>query len=127
MEVLLYPYLPISDRQRVGPWELIPFGDQKEEDILSEVVKEMVEGLIALYSDEDPMVNLGAVARWREAKVGDDIDREAMRSLGRALVVAVLDANPSNLDREDAAPNAGHQSATSDNAIGYGHPIDGSG
>ena len=127
MEALLYPYLPVSDRRQVGPWELIPFGNQSDEDLLNAAVKEMVEGLIRLYGDDDPMVNQGATARWLEGKVGDDIDRAAMRSLGRALVVAVLDANPSNLDREDASPNAGHQTATSDNAIGYGHPIDGSG
>lgn len=126
MEALFYPYLPTSDRSEVGPWQLIPFGDLANDDLLNEVVKETVEGLVGLYSVDDPMVNLGAIARAREGKVGDDIDRQGMQNLGRALLVSMLDANTPALDQEEPA-NAGHGMTTSDNAIGYGHPIDGSG
>ena len=44
---------------------------------------EAVGGLALLYESERVSMPLGAVARPREGRVGDDIDRAAMTRLGR--------------------------------------------
>ncbi len=124
MRVLLYPYLPLCERQVVGDWELIPVEQLTDGDSPNLAGAQAIRGLADLYDIPGSIGRPGAVARPREGRVGDNFEREAMRTLSRAVLVALLAGNPSPLlPEEERSGNEGHMMATSDNAIGYGHPI----
>jgi hypothetical protein len=125
MEVLLYPYLPLVERHRAGPWELIPTADLLDEDAHTPDRAELIRRLVRMYRLPENTQGLGALARKHDGKVGDEIDRRGMQLLRRAVLLAILDANPSFLTPEgDRTGNEGHAAVTSDNAVGYGHPIE---
>lgn len=48
-EVLLFPYLLLSERVRFGSWELVPRSAFDENDAVNKWVAEMVKGLLELY------------------------------------------------------------------------------
>lgn len=54
--------------------------------------------------------------------MGEAVDLDSVRALHRAVVASVLDPNPSLAEQEK-----GHQVATSDNALVFGHRVDESG
>jgi hypothetical protein len=68
----------------------------------------------------------GAVIVGRDGRVGDELPRDAMAPLRRALCAALVDLNPSFLEQDDQThPNAGNAVASADNAQVYGHPLTG--
>jgi hypothetical protein len=48
-DILLSPYLPISHRTRVGPWQLVPFGPLDESGIVPDDLAQPVARLVAAY------------------------------------------------------------------------------
>lgn len=124
MLVLLYPYLPLRGRQSVGPWELVPARNLEDDDAPTPEAARAIRGLVELYELPEDLGQFGALAKPAGGLVGDEFERQAMRALGRALVVALLAGNPSLLTpEEERSGNEGHMMLTSDNAIGYGHPL----
>lgn len=120
--VLLAPYLPLSDRITVGPWRLIPFARLERRDALDDATAHDVGQLMDLYrSGVDGLPHLGALVHRSYAKVGARLRPTTMRELRRAVLLALLDANPS-----EESPNAAHM-ATSDNAVFYDHRLSGTG
>lgn len=122
-EVLLFPYLFASERLSAGGWKIIPRTDLVAEDAVSDWVRESTLGLLDLYELRSGTWDaVGCIAGPPDGLVGDPIQIDGMRALQRAVVAALLDPNPSLSQKE-----AGHQVATSDNALVYGHRVDGSG
>lgn len=124
MDILLYPYLPLTNRRTVGGWQVIPIAEVESDDLVNDFAGRAVEGLGRLYEVEGMQLPLGAVARPPDGAIGDDFELSAMRTLGRALLVGLLDTNPDFLAKgEEPLGNLGHGTVTSDNALGYGHPV----
>lgn len=122
-EVLLFPYLFASERLSAGGWQIIPRADLVADDVSADWVRESTLGLLDLYAFRSGSWDaVGCIARPPKGVVGDPLRVDEMRVLHRAVVAALLDPNPS-LSKKDA----GHQVATSDNALVYGHRVDGSG
>jgi hypothetical protein len=120
-EVLLFPYLPIgSDRLEVGPWELIPRRAFDDGDATAPWVAESVRGLLDLYKVSTTTIGMGTIVRHRDGKVGDTVDRDAMRPLRRTVVAAVLGGNP---EVTEPGRQQGLSVATSDNALLFGHSV----
>ena len=115
--VVYAPYLPLSSRENVGTWELIPRGLLEDGDAVDAEVVRAFADLFEL--PRRPRANVGVFARPHDGRVGDDpADGAAINELHRALVVGVLDQNASPLlSEEERSPNAGHEAFTSDNAI----------
>jgi hypothetical protein len=124
-EVLVAPYLPLSQRTSVGPWELIPRAQLAAADVSEAWVLEQVQHLLNAYREQDrSSVAFGVVLRAHDARVGDAIDRSKPPSLRRAFLAAVLESNPSALTPEsERTGNEGHARVTSDNVLVYGHPL----
>ena len=120
-EVLLFPYLPVTDRVELGPFELIPRRLFEDGDAQHPWVAEAVRGLFELYKVRTASTGHGVVIRPQDGRVGDAIEREVMTPLRRILVAAVLDGNPQVTEPER---QQGHSVATSDNALLYGHRLD---
>lgn len=116
--------LPVRIRTHSGGgWHIIPRSSLGEGDAIAKWVSESALGLLDLYKlRSGTWDGVGCVAKPPEGAVGDPIRIDSIRTLHRAVVAALLDPNPS-LDDADA----GHQVATSDNAIVFGHRVDGSG
>ena len=124
MAVLFYPYLPFAGRCSVGDWELISADKLQKADVVEGLGVEMVKRLPDLYEVPSLVGNVGAFARPKDGQVGGGFEEETMRRLGRSLTLAVLSGNPDTLLPEDELTgNEGHVMMTSDNAIGYGHPL----
>jgi hypothetical protein len=113
--------MPLRERITVGPWRLIPFASFRPEDALDEATATEAAEVIDLYR-EGGSGRLGAIAHHSNAKVGARVRQATMPNLRRALLLALLDANPT-----EESPNAAFATATSDNAAFWGHEIDGSG
>lgn len=117
-EVLLFPYLPLAERLRVGPWELLPQVAVNEQNTVSAWVADIMPQLMDLYRTPGVgLAKMGCVARLARDPVGAPIDALGYRrALHRSVVAALLDGNP---DR--AMEAQGWTVATSDNALMYGH------
>jgi hypothetical protein len=117
LHVILFPYLPLSKRVRVGPWELIPCRNFATTDAASARAKKQAHQLFDFYeAPRDAGAPLGVVVRRARGKVGNRVRPSSLPSLRRAVLAALLDANPKD-------PDAGHGVASADNAVLYGHPI----
>jgi hypothetical protein len=122
MEVMLFPYLPLSKRITIGPWELIPKSQLTAADAIAPEMVEHAHGVADLYALPSKSSGFGAFVRHADGGVGDEIDRTKLSALHDAVVVPLLDRNPSRGDPEqDEDPNAGHRTCTTENALLYSH------
>ena len=125
MEVLLFPYLPLADRRVVGGWELIPRELLEPEDVEPAPVLEAARGVAALYRMPGHDRGFGAFIKPPGRGVGDACP-EGLRTLYSAVVVSLLDQNPSRAIAgmvEDY--NTGHRMCTTENALVFGHRFEG--
>lgn len=129
MEVLVFPYLPISDVVSIGGWRLVPGGAAANASPTAEVQR-CVDGLLGMYGHDDKHPR-GAVVTPPAGRIGDEIPRSEMPRLRRAVLVGALEGNPTPpallSPDEEPHPNGGWASITSDNVVLWGHPIDESG
>ena len=88
-------------------------------------------GLLRLYGAGADDHIAGTLAAPPGGRIGDAVPVEQLATLRRAIVVGLLEGNPTPPalveDPEDVDPNGGWKSATSDNAAIWGHPVDDSG
>lgn len=124
MDVLLYPYLPLRQKIKIGPWTLAPPSAISDSDVAGPTEFDLVQGLVGIYKLPSNASNMGAVA-WNSADgLGARIDREAMSALSSALIMGLLDTNPDHLvPDEDRSGNEGHMAVSADNALAFGHPL----
>jgi len=121
VEVLLFPYLPLADRRLVGGWELIPRELLEPGDVEPEQVLEAAHGVAALYRMPGHERGYGAFIKPPGRRVGDECP-EGLRTLYSAVVVSLLDQNPSQaVAGMDDDPNVGHRMCTTENALVFGH------
>lgn len=126
--LLIAPYLPLSERVRVGPWELCPFKAAAASTVVPPALSGPVSRLIEAYSlPTGAGCVLGAVAYPHGSNVGAPFERSDMKLLGHALLAGVLANNPemARSKEEEEWSNAGHAVATTENALLYGHPLGG--
>jgi hypothetical protein len=119
------PYLPLSFRETIGAWELIPRAALNDADARDAEVARLARGFADVFElPREPQHGVGAFARPVDGRVGDERDLDPIIDLRRALVVGALDRNASPyLPEEERSPNAGHETYTSDNAVVVAHPV----
>lgn len=122
-DLVLAPYLPLSEKAEIGPWALLPFRDFASRNARGRALYNQARRIITAYRLKDAMSPIGCVAVPIEGRAGDECDPEHMRVLARALAGAVVDGNPSLVHSDDS--NLGHRMATADNALVVGHLLDG--
>lgn len=123
-DLLLTPYLPLSDDMCIGGWRLVPFNKMSEVEILPQAIAKPVERLVAAYSREDRM---GAVVYRDGEQVGAEFDMRDFMRLRAALLAGSVAGNPPMATTADNGLDA-HSLTTSENALLVGHPLgDGSG
>jgi hypothetical protein len=121
VEVLLSPYLPLGERRVVGGWELIPRELLALEDVDPELVLEAAHGVAALYRMPGHDRGFGAFIKPPGRRVGDECP-DGLRTLYSAVVVSLLDQNPSRAVAGMVDDyNAGHGTCTTENALVFGH------
>jgi hypothetical protein len=123
--LLMYaPYLPLREPLDVDGWRLVPVGELDNAESISDFAIAAAKGLAALYSASDNDAVTGAFAYRIGQGLGAVFDEDDVLDMHRALVVMVLDANPSRLAAADEPDgNEAYRAMTSDNALVFGHPI----
>ena len=125
VEVLLFPYLPLAQRREVGPWRLIPREQLTAEDTTGEQMVELAAGAAKLYRLPGHDRGYGAFIHRDDQPVGEEINPDRLRTLYHAIVVSLLDDNPSRavagMVDDD---NSGHRMCTTENALLFGHRFD---
>jgi hypothetical protein len=126
-DVWLAPYIPLSEETTVGTWLFVPFRAFAQRHARGRAVYYESRRLVTAYKLRNTAgMPFGAVIMPCEGRVGDDIPRELLPRLWRALVPALIDLNPSFLEQDDQRrPNAGQAMASADNAQVHGHPLTG--
>jgi hypothetical protein len=125
MEVLLFPYLPLGERRTVGPWSVIPRAQLEAVDCVNPAIVDHAQGVRALYRMPGGDAGYGCFVARNGQPVGAELDPDGLQTLYHAIVVSLLDQNPSR-----AMPgigedyNAGHGMATTENALLFGHRFD---
>lgn len=131
MQIVVLPYLPLREIATVGGWRLIPAQRCVVDAFVDDDARVKAQGLLRLYEAGTGARVAGALAAPPNGRVGDDVPIDQMRTLRRAIVVGLLEGNPTPPalaeDAEAVDLNGGWKSATSDNAAIWGHPIDESG
>jgi hypothetical protein len=124
-DVLVAPYLPLRQREIVGPWELIPRSALVADDVSEPRLLEAIPQLLDAYRPQSSnSAAFGVVIRSSAGKVGEDFDRTTPALLRCSLLAAVLETNPSRLTpEEERTGNEGHESLTSDNVLIRGHSL----
>ena len=131
VHIVVLPYLPLREAVAVGGWRLIPAQRPHEEAFVDDDTRIKAEGLLRLYGGDAPARLSGAFAAPPNGRIGDDPPVDQLTTLRRAIVVGLLEGNPTPpalaVDEATVDPNGGWRSATSDNAVLWVHPIDESG
>ncbi len=124
-DILLAPYLPVSQQVRVGTWDLVPFDGIDQARVVPDDLVRPVTRLVTAYRPESRQGQaMGVVAVPEGGHVGSPFDRSAMGRLGYALLAGVVAGNPPMaVSEEDQEPNAGWAVASAENALLYGHPL----
>lgn len=123
-DLLLTPYLPLSEEMTIREWRLVPFNQIDEADIVPQAIAKPVERLIAAYGRQDRM---GAVVYRDGEQVGAEFEMRDFMRLRAALLAGTVAGNPGMASTEDGGLDA-WSFTTSENAFLVGHPIgDGSG
>lgn len=123
-DVVLFPYLSLDKRVRVGPWELIPKKDLKAEDAVDEPTYKLAQLHLALYALPDVGLakGCGCLARFDSRRIGEPVGLGLLHPLRCSVLGAVLSVNP-----EDDAKNPGLYASTSENVTVYAHPLNNEG
>lgn len=125
-DVLIAPYLPVSQTARVGPWNLVPFACLEASGLLPGALRGRVMRLVEAYRlPAGAGQRLGALAVPEGGRAGDPFERALISRLGHALLAGVVSGNPMMAADHDAEENlnAGWGAATVENALLYGHPM----
>lgn len=122
-DILIAPYLPLSERTSVCGWSLIPFGHAGELEIARRDVRTAVDQLVEVYAVDEPF-GLGALIAPPNGELGAKFDRAVMPRLGHALLAGTVNGNPPMVTNDEAS-SGGQRMATSENAVLYGHPVTG--
>jgi hypothetical protein len=123
-DLLLTPYLPLSNEMTVREWRLIPFKAVREAGVVPEALAKPVERLMAAYGRDDGM---GAVVCPVGKQVGAEFAMRDFMRLRAALLAGTVGGNPEMVRTEDGGLGA-WSLTTAENALLVGHPIgDGSG
>jgi hypothetical protein len=125
-DVVLFPYLSLQERVRVGVWELIPKNDLKAQDAVDQFTLELARQHLGLYSlpeaDKSVAERCGSFARPAGRPIGEPVDRSTFPALRLSVLGALLSMNPG----EDTS-NPGMTVSTAENATLYGHPLNAAG
>jgi hypothetical protein len=122
---LYLPYLPLEDRVGIGEWRLIPAAVLSEEDAPVPLSLKLARGLVGLYERPPSYTTSGAFAQPSGGRVGDEFGLDEFGRLRRALVMTLLDQNPSGVkDQDKRNPNEAWRTYTSEHAQAWGHRID---
>jgi hypothetical protein len=122
-EIVVFPYLYLSNRVKAEAWEVIPRAELTRDDAEEQWVYEAALGLLDLYKlRSSHWERVGCFARRTDGRIGESVEMSALRGLHRGVCAALLDPNPSLAEKDK-----GHQAATSDNALIYIHGVDPSG
>lgn len=124
MEVLLFPYLPLAQRCTIGPWLLIPREQLTADDTTGETMITHAHGVARLYRMPGHERGFGAFIRHEDQPIGQEIDSPGLGVLYHAVVVSLLDQNPSRAVADTVDYNSGHRMATTENALLFGHRFD---
>jgi hypothetical protein len=126
-DVWLAPYIPLSDETVIEPWLFVPFRAFRQRHARGRDTFNETRRLVTAYKlDGTAGLPFGAVILPKNGRVGDEIAREFLPRLWRALVPALIDLNPSFLDQDDQhSGNAANAVLSADNAQVYGHPLTG--
>lgn len=122
-DIVVFPYLYLSERIKAGAWEVIPRSELVLDDADEEWQYEAALRLLDLYKlRSSHWERVGCLVKPVDARIGSSVDVPAVRELQRGVCAALLDPNPSLAEKDK-----GHQAATSDNALMYIHRVDASG
>jgi hypothetical protein len=128
VQIVVLPYLPLRDAVAVGGWRLTPAQEADDDAFSDNDTRIKAEGLLRIYGAGTGARIKGAFAAPPGGRIGDDIPVDQLTTLRRAIVVGLLDGNPTPpalaADEATVDPNGGWKSATSDNAALWVHPID---
>ena len=124
-DLLIAPYLRLSEGVSMGPWDLLPLRDVDGSTALPTTLRDPVLELVEAYRlPSGGGGTFGAVAFPASEDIGAPFLSADMARLSRALVAGSLADNPPMVVSEDEqTPNAGDMAATSENALLYGHPL----
>ena len=124
-DVWLAPYLPLNNEVEVGPYTLVPFKDFKRHHAASSNAYNEVRRLRTAYRIKDePTQSFGALVLPTGGRIGnEDLNRDMFPLLHKALLAALIDANPPL--PTDHSEGAAHATATAENASIFGHPLTG--
>lgn len=125
MQVLLFPYLPLAERRRIGPWLLIPRAQLDADDCGSAQMVEHAHGVWGLYRMPADATGYGCFVTRNGQPVGAELEATGLRTLHDAICVSLLDENPSRAVAGMVDDyNAGHRMCTTENALVFGHRFD---
>jgi len=131
VQIIVLPYVPLREAICVGGWRLVPAQRAESAAFADVETRGKAEGLLRLYGAGAGARIAGAFAAPPGGRIGDDAPVDQLTTLRRAIVVGLLEGNPTppglGEDHEDVDPNGGWKSAASDNAALWGHEIDPSG
>jgi hypothetical protein len=95
-DVLIAPYLPLRQREIVGPWELIPRSALTADDVSEPRLLKAVPQLLDAYRPQNSNSGaFGVVMRPSAGKVGEDFDR-ATPALLRCSLLGVVPRDVEN-------------------------------
>ena len=125
-DVWIAPYLRLTERVRVGRWEVVPADALKLADCASQHALDQVNGLLKLYRRPRrvPDQGFGALFRRGQELVGESFRPRDVGKLRQALLLGLLDANQTPWRGPLANLNWGHGTSTSDSVFMVGHRID---
>jgi len=124
-DVWIAPYLRLSDRTRVGPWQLIPSEALEVADCTSQHAFDQVHGLLELYRRPHGIhQGFGCFLRRGAAQVGASYRDRHLSSFRRAFLLSALDVNVTPWRGSTDDPNWGWRTRTSDALFLVWHRID---
>src|SRR5690348_17188665 len=97
--IILLPYLPLTQACAVGPWRLIPRRVFTVGDAADEAEADIIRQLFRLYQLERDPELFGCLARRSDDA---DVGEASIQPLHRAVLAALLEANP-ELDRRSGS------------------------
>lgn len=126
MDVLIAPYLILPEDLDIGDWSYARIGGLESSDALPDHLKGAVMALVEAYRVDSAGGTIGAIVYPRGREIGSPFERSKMGRLRKAQLVGAISNNPRMaLSDEDQQANAGHMAMTTENAVLYGHPLDG--
>ena len=124
-DVWLAPYLRLTERVRVGPWEAIPAQVLELDDCTSQHALEQVRGLLDVYRRPRRVhEGFGCFLRRGDARIGESFRHRDVWTMRRALLIGALERNSTPWRAPLENPNWGWATWTSDSLFLVWHRID---